>query len=93
MRKSDKKRLKRVRHHESVCEARSCVRKAYGVSDQFRYAITTENLVGVVQSLRIKHLKVISENPNSFSNFHLASDLVRLAADELALRALKIDQT
>lgn len=93
MRKSDKKRLKRVRHHELVCAARDRVRRAYAKHDQFQFNPTVETVVLVVQSLGTKYLSVIANHPTNFTQFLLGADLVRLANDEVALRAMKIEHT
>lgn len=93
MRKCEKKRLKRIRHHELVCKTREVLRKEYGRHDQFNYNPTNEMLVAIVQGLKTKYLRVITANTLIFSKFLAHDDLFRLANDEIALRALKIEKT
>jgi len=95
MRKHEKNRIKGIKQHQKLAKAKKRVYDAYaklaGSRPDSALFADQDLIVGVVQSLSTKTLKMIVENPDRFV-FPRKDELYRLAHDAIVLRALEIEK-
>jgi hypothetical protein len=95
MRKCDQKRLKKIKQQQKIARCKNRFRASYlsccigNKVDPMSPNI--EVLVQTIQLTGLKDLKVMVANPGRFSLFPLHEHIIRLAKDEIVLRALNLD--